>query len=77
MLGNFTSFCPLQLYFLKIYLSGIPSECQAVGIQIRADILSGLICVQTVFETEVFIRDIYQKHGNHTLTFVSFEWIPL
>ena len=33
--------------FRKI-LSGIPSECQAVWIQIRPDILSGLIWVQTV-----------------------------
>ena len=36
-----------QLFFLKI-LSGIPSECQTVWIQIRPDILSGLIWVQTV-----------------------------
>ena len=28
--------------------SGIPSECQTVRIQIRPDILSGLICIQTV-----------------------------
>ena len=33
--------------FRKI-LSGIPSECQTVWIQIRPDILSGLIRVQTV-----------------------------
>ena len=33
--------------FLKI-LSGILSECQTVWIQIRPDILSGLIWVQTV-----------------------------
>ena len=33
--------------FLKI-TSGIPSECQTVLIQIRLDVLSGLIWVQTV-----------------------------
>ena len=33
--------------FRKI-LSGIPSECQTVWIQIRPNILSGLIWVQTV-----------------------------
>ena len=33
--------------FRKI-LSGIPSECQIVFIQIRPDVLSGLIWVQTV-----------------------------
>ena len=33
--------------FQKI-LSGIPSECQTVWIQIRPDTLSGLILVQTV-----------------------------
>ena len=34
----------------KINLSGIPWKCQTVWIQIRPDILSGLICVQTVFK---------------------------
>ena len=33
--------------FLKI-LSGIPSECQTVGMQIRPNFLSGLILAQTV-----------------------------
>ena len=33
--------------FRKI-LSGTPSECQTVWIQIRPDVLSGLIWVQTV-----------------------------
>ena len=33
--------------FRKI-ISGIPSECQTVWIHFRPDILSGLICVQTV-----------------------------
>ena len=35
--------------FRKI-LSGLPSGCQTVWIQIRPDILSGLIWVQTVFK---------------------------
>ena len=34
-------------FFLKI-LSGIPPECQTVWIQIRPDILSGLVWVKTV-----------------------------
>ena len=54
MLGNFAFlFCLWIFFFLKIIffknnLSGIPSECQTVRIQIRPDILSGLIWVQTV-----------------------------
>ena len=35
-----------ELY--KTNLSGIPSECQTVWLQIRTDVLSGLIWVQTV-----------------------------
>ena len=49
-------FCCLRIFFFLIYffqkkkrnLSGIPSECQTVWIQIRPDVLSGLIWVQTV-----------------------------
>ena len=46
-------FCPQWIFFFKInffkkYLSGIPSECQIIWIQIRPDILSGLIWIQTV-----------------------------
>ena len=37
----------LNLLFLK-NLSGIPSECRTVWIQIRPDVLSGLIQIQTV-----------------------------
>ena len=37
-----------QNYFFQKILSGILSECQTVWIQIRADILSALIWVQTV-----------------------------
>ena len=35
-------------FFSKKNLSGIPSECQTVWIQIRPDVLSGLIWIQTV-----------------------------
>ena len=45
-------FCRLLIFLKNQYiwkfLSGIPSECQTVWIQIRSDILSGLIWVQTV-----------------------------
>ena len=53
LLGNFArlflssaDFFENQLF--RNILSGIPSECQTVWIQIRPDILSGLIWVQTV-----------------------------
>ena len=43
----------LSAHFFKInyfekFLSGIPSECQTDWIQIRPDVLSGLIWVQSV-----------------------------
>ena len=37
-----------KLSFFKKILSGIPLACQTVWIQIRPDVLSGLIWVQTV-----------------------------
>ena len=37
-----------RLTFFTKNLSGIPSECQTVWIQIRPNVLSGLIWVQTV-----------------------------
>ena len=37
-----------QNQFFRKILSGIRSECQTVWIQIRPDVLSGLIWVQTV-----------------------------
>ena len=40
-----------QNRLFRIVLSGIPSECQIVWIQIRPDILSGLIWVQTVYKS--------------------------
>ena len=44
-----------QLIFFKINffeknISGMPTECQTVWILIRPDILSGLICVQSVLQ---------------------------
>ena len=33
---------------IRKFLSGIPSECQTVWVQIRPDVLSGLFWVQTV-----------------------------
>ena len=46
-----TSCCLLILFQIQLFLkllSGIPSECQTVWIQIKPDILSGLVWVQTV-----------------------------
>ena len=39
-----------QNHLFRKNLSGIPSECQTVWIQIRPDILSGLIRVQSVWK---------------------------
>ena len=52
MLDNFHDFTLsadfFQYQLFRKIISGIPSECQIVWIQIRPDILSGLIWVQTV-----------------------------
>ena len=53
MLGNFACFLSsvdvfFKLTFFQKHLSGIQSECQTVWIQIRSDVLSGLIWIQTV-----------------------------
>ena len=45
MLGNFAF---LSSDF-SIFFSGMPSECQTVWMQIRLNVLSGLIWVQTVY----------------------------
>ena len=52
ILGNFACFfCHLWIFLknelIQKNLFGIPSECQIVWIQIRPDVLSGLIWVQT------------------------------
>ena len=52
LLGNFMCYLSSAGFFPKSTFrkinSGILPECQAVLIRIRQDILSGLICVQTV-----------------------------
>ena len=52
MLGNFACFFVVCGLFFKLTfqknLSGIQSECQTIWIQIRHNVLSGLIWVQTV-----------------------------
>ena len=53
MLGNFACFLSSVDFFFKLIFSkknllGIPSVYQTVWVQIRLDILSGLIWVQTV-----------------------------
>ena len=53
ILGKFFMlFCCLLIFFqnylFQKILSGILSECQTNWVQIRPDILSGLICVQSV-----------------------------
>ena len=52
--------------FQKI-LSGIPLECRAVWIQIRPDILSGLIWIQTVckdyLQTTLVDKEFMLQHG--------------
>ena len=47
-----------KTFFFPKILSGVPSECQTVWIQIRPDILSGLIWVQTVCKRYQFAKDI-------------------
>ena len=62
MLGNFSCLCcrllTFQNYFFQKILSGALSECQMVWIQIRTDILSVLIWVQTVCKS-------YQQTTSH------------
>ena len=56
MSKNYRKFCILfcrlliffKINFLEKILTGLPSECQTVWIQIRLDKMSGLIWVQTV-----------------------------
>ena len=60
MLGNFACYFVGCVFFLKVTfpknISGIPSECQTVWIQIRPYVLSGLIWVQTVKFAKVISR---------------------
>ena len=52
MLGNFACFFVAYGFILRLNfskkISGIPSRCQTVWMEIRPDVLSGLIWIQTV-----------------------------
>ena len=94
MLGNFACFffffrC-LWIFFLNQLfqknLSGIPSECQTVWIQIRPDVLSNLIRFQTVCKgyqqtTKVAtsgerVKVTMTKHAPQ-MTCVSWDMLPV
>ena len=69
MLGNFSCFFVVDANFFQNQLfrkifSEIPSECQIVWIQLRLDILSGLIWVQTA------CKGISRRHLGKGLTVV-------
>ena len=88
MLGNFVClFCRLLFFFKSTFsknLSGIPSECQTVWNQIRPDILSDLIWVQTVckgYQQTTIIATSGEriKHGRKPIVyqvFLSVVWRP-
>ena len=57
------SFCP-KSNFGK-FISSFPSECQTVWIQIRPDVLLGLICVETV--RKLSADDICRSKVNNTM----------
>ena len=66
-------FCCLLIFWqnqlFRKFLTGMPSDCQTVWIQIRPDILSGLIWVQTVSKG-------YQQatlRGTHIITLVTWS----
>ena len=61
-----------QNQFFRKILSGIRSECQTVWIQIRPDILSGLVWVHTVYKS-------YQKTtlGDKEYTLLSLMGFPI
>ena len=71
----FADFFQNQL-FLKT-LSGIPSECQTVWIQIRPDALSGLIWVQIVCKCyqQITPVGISFEHPKHTLKLI--RWVKI
>ena len=58
---DFSLFCHLLIFFkinfFEKKISGIPSDCQTVWIQIRPDRMSGLICVQ------LFAKVISRRHS--------------
>ena len=77
MLGNFS--CGLfsdfffKIFFFEKNISDIPSECQTVWIQVRTDILLGLIWVQTVckgYKQTKLVDEEIKKGGIVLILFV-------
>ena len=72
LLGNFPCFfCRLLIFFFKInafekHLSDISSECQTVWIQIRPDVMSGLIWVQPVYKGYQLTTLVGKEFNTHT-----------
>ena len=64
-----------QNHLFQNILSGISPECQAVWIQIRPDILSGLICIQTVCngyqQTTLVVKELTVYGMSHVMRKVS------
>ena len=69
-------FCRLLIFFqnqlFRKILSGIPLACQTVWIQIRPDILFGLIWVQTVCKSYQQTT-LIGKEFRHHLQIISFQ----
>ena len=81
LLSNFSCFFFVQFFRLLIFfniifspkiLSGISSECQTVWIQIRSDILSGLILYQTVCKSYQQTILVGKELRPFSSTFISF-----
>ena len=75
LLGNFSCFFLSSAnsfqneLFRKIH-SGIPSECQTVWIQIRPDVLSGLIWFQTVCK-KLSADDTRRQRDTNRITYTT------
>ena len=52
-----------QNHFFRKIISGMPSQCQTVWIQIKPDVLLGLIWVQTVCKSYQQITLVGVKHN--------------
>ena len=62
-----------QNYLIRKILSGIQLECQTVCIQIRPDVLSGLIWVQivcTVYQQTILVGNELIKQKSFNCLFV-------
>ena len=46
--GDQGPFCLMKLTFFKKKVAGIPTDCVSVWIQMRVDVVLGLIWVQTI-----------------------------